>query len=108
MDYVTATARLLRVFYEEYKEREASTETIERKNPSILQMNYWKGYRGMSRIYIHTDCGVFFYDIRKKAWDIDKKRNSYDVSEIDMERLKHQAFEMANATDEREFARYRG
>ena len=113
MDDVIAMARILSVFCFEYQKREEEKKELEltrkakpKKIPIISQMNYWKGYRGMSRIYIHTNLGAFYYDIRNKIWD-KKSDNLYDLEEVDMEALRKSAFQLANVETEEDFAHYR-
>lgn len=107
MDDVTASARLLQIFIDEYMEIEDKTkqEQKPKKIARVYRMRYWQGYRGKSRIYIATDLGAFYYDILSQTWD-KKPDNPYDINEIDMERLRADCFAMANVTTEREFAKY--
>lgn len=116
MDDVIACSRLLNVFYKEYKEKEE--EMIEsvteecgipnnKTRAKVYKLSFWQGYRGNSRIYVFTSLGDFFYDIRKKAWD-KGKNNVYDIDNVDMEQLKADSLKLAKATDEKEFARFRG
>ena len=116
MDDVIACSRLLNVFYKEYKEKEeemaeSMTEGYSiptfKTRAKVYKLSFWQGYRGNSRIYIFTSIGDFFYDIRKKAWD-KGKNNVHDIENIDMEQLKADSLKLANALDEREFARFRG
>ena len=108
MDDVIATLRLFKVFIKEYeKQNEEKNLSHHKKTPIISSMHYWQGYRGCSRIYIHTNLGAFYYDIMKKQWD-KKKDNLHNIEEVDMEHLRNEAFKLANATNELEFGRYRG
>ena len=110
MDDVIACSRLLQVFYKEYKEREDERFVMpdsHKTKVKVKSLRYWAGYRGHSRIYIYTDCGDFFYDVFKKTWGVGKSC-FYDIDMIDMEQLRADSLKMANATNEREFARFRG
>lgn len=111
MDDVIACSRLLTVFVKEYKEKEEEAQATmfftEKQKVAIKSLRYWPGFRGNSRIYIQTNCGDFYYDIRKKSWG-KGKGNVYEIDMIDMEQLKTDALKYANACDEREFARFRG
>ena len=116
MDDVIACSRLLNVFHEEYKEKaEVMMESVVgtdevstiKTRAKVYKLSFWPGYRGNSRIYIFTNLGDFFYDIRKKAWD-KGKNNIYDIENVDMEQLKADSLRLAKALDEREFARFRG
>ena len=107
MDDVIATARLLQVFACEYNDVQAtSIKVVPKKQARIYSMRYWEGYRGKSRIYIQTNLGSFYYDIMSQSWD-KKPDNPNDLKDIDMEQLRADAFRIANATNEKEFARYR-
>lgn len=105
MDDVTATARLLKVFRDEYGETEESDMPL--ITPQIFSMRFWEGFRGFSRIYLNTNVGTFYYDIRSRSWG-GKSDNAYSVDEIDMESLKTSALKLAGAATEQEFARFRG
>lgn len=115
-DDVIATNRLLEVFINEYREKDAEDEriklmeeeirkTTDKTIASIRSMRFWEGYRGFSRIYVNTDVGTVYYDIRTKIWG-EKDEGVIDI--IDMEQLQADAYELAGATNEIEFARYRG
>ena len=116
MDDVIATKDLLTVFLSlyrsSYEEDEGlnSTENAEielfdtkKQVTSVHSLRFWEGYRGFSRIYIGTDLGEFFYDIRKHTWSVNPKNNPYVVDEIDMETLKAQSFKKCGAKNEAEF-----
>lgn len=110
MDDVIACSRLLLVFFEKYKEKEAEISNVydETKTTVVVtSLRYWPGLRGRSRIYVLTDCGDFFYDILGKTWGTGKTCFQ-NIETIDMERLKADAFRLANVTTERDFARFRG
>lgn len=109
-DDVIATARLISVFVKEYEEierLESEKPEIEKKVPTVFSLGYWPGYKGFARIYINTNIGGFYYDIRKKHWGV-KSDNPNKIEEVDMESLKRDALNLAGALDEVEFARYRG
>lgn len=110
MDDIIATSRLLKVFLKEYEEMKTKLDAmpkVPKKVARVFSLSYWPGYRGNSRIYINTNLGGFFYDIRKKEWDL-KPDNPESWDTVDLERLIEDAFKLAGATDEAEFARYRG
>ncbi len=114
-DDVTVTSRLLQLFLKEYIHTQAQEEKAENTNASgktnnksqckVLSMKYWKGYRGNSRIYVNTDLGTVFYEIRHKRWG---EKDPGCLNIIDMEHLEKTAFDLAGATNDIEFARYRG
>lgn len=110
MDDVIACSRLLEVFCKEYKAKEITRPVIadsQKTKVTVKSLRYWAGYRGHSRIYIITDCGDFYYDVFKKVWGTGISC-FYDIDMIDMEQLRADSLKMANASDEREFARFRG
>lgn len=109
MDDVIATVRVLRIFKEEYKKREANAQEAELVAPEkINSVRFWEGYRGFSRQYIHTDIGTFYFDIRSKVWGIKASDTPYSLNEVDMEAVRTRAFEYARVANEQEFARFRG
>lgn len=111
LDDVLACSRLLKIFYEEYMEGEQKKTTLcdapTKQKVIVKYLRYWAGYRGHSRIYIFTNCGDFFYDIFNKVWG-KGPNNVFELDMIDMESLRADALKLANAADEREFARFRG
>lgn len=106
IDDVKGTVRLFSCFCSLYKMRDKNSpaQTCVKRRPVVKEMRYWKGFRGNSRIYIHTNLGAFFYDIRTKTWG-KKPDNPYELEEIDMEFLKKSAMEQSGVFDEREFVR---
>lgn len=104
-DDVTATSRLLQIFLNEYNQNPKQENTQAKQIAQILNMSYWKGYRGHSRIYVNTDLGTVFYEIRHKRWG---EKDPGCLNIIDMEHLEKTAFDLAGATNDIEFARYRG
>ena len=106
MDDVIATSRLMMVFLTEYNNIKSSS-VLNKKVAKVYSLSYYKGYRGFSRIYVNTNLGSFYYDIRNKNWGVGPK-NLHKVEEVDMEQLRKDAFKLANVTTEMEFARYKG
>lgn len=106
MDDVTATVRLLKVFKEEYKEKFNLTASAILVSPNVKSIRFWEGFRGFSRLYINTDAGTYYYDIRSKTWG-GKSDNAYELEEVDMEALKARAFAFAGVSSEQEFAKFR-
>ena len=107
MDDVTATVRLLKIFKEKYEELEANKEEVLLVAPEkIFSIRFWEGFRGYSRLYINTDIGTFYFDIRSKVWGV-KADTPFSLDEVDMEKLRELAFSYTGATTECEFAKYR-
>lgn len=113
MDDVIATKDLLIVFLQEYRDTydedegllnvEPAPEEGKKQVTSVHSIRFWEGYRGFSRLYIGTNLGEFYYDIRKHIWFVNSKNNPYSIDEVDMESLKWQAFKKSDAKNEAEF-----
>lgn len=104
MDDVKATTKLLEAFYNEYKsayEEEMKEATTKVQVSSVTRIAFWEGYKGFSRLYITTNIGEFYLDIRKKLWGV-KKGNPYDIDEVDMFTLRNKTFEKAEVNSEAE------
>lgn len=105
LDDVIATGRLMFIFYKEYKEKEKEKSTAIKKTPEVKSIFYWEKFQNR-RIYINTNLGGFYYDIRNKVWD-KKRDNPEDIDSIDMEALRLSTFKAAKVSCEEELARYR-
>ncbi len=106
---VIATERVMECCIEEYGIAE-SLNKLKPKGfikPFVKRLNYWKGYRGFSRIYITTDVGEFYYDIRNKCYGMKPNSSAFDIDEIDMEALREATLAKAGAKTDEELARYR-
>lgn len=104
MDDVIATSRLLFTFYDEYKtsyEEDKKKEATLVVVSSISRISFWEGYKGFSRIYITTNIGEVFLDVRRKFWDVNKG-NPYRMEEINISTLKEKVFEKAEVSSEEE------
>lgn len=101
---VIATYRLFLAFLNEYSEKEQEEKkTTYKKKANVLNVTFWSGYRGRSRVYVNTDKGTVYYDVYSKVWeDKDLKMEEYD-----MEDIRRQAFLKTGTSNEFEFARYR-
>lgn len=109
MDDVTATERLLFVFYDEYKatyddDEGFNTVSDAVKVQSVSRIAFWEGYKGFSRLYITSNIGEFYFDIRKKIWAT-KQGNPYTVDEVDMNSLRKITFEKAGVNSEDELVK---
>jgi DNA polymerase III alpha subunit (gram-positive type) len=115
MDDIIATSRLLQIFIKKYREKDAEDQKVileaqqlekkEKSEVNIISMRYWPGYKGFARIYVNTSIGTLYYDIRSKNWG---EKDLGILDKIDMEKLRIDAYELAGATNEIEFAAYRG
>ena len=89
MSDVIATQSLLMIFVDMYEdslkedeqflESEPLSEEGKKQVKSVFNIRFWEGYRGFSRIYLETDIGGFFYDIRKHLWNVNPKNNPYTI-----------------------------
>lgn len=106
---VTATAKVMECCIEEYgfKLLEETAQTEFLIKPQVKRLAYWKGFKGMSRIYIDTDVGTFFYDIRSKSYGLKPDSSPYEIDDIDMAALREAAFNKAGVGSDDELARYR-
>jgi DNA polymerase III epsilon subunit-like protein len=108
-DDVTATTRLLYVFYEEYKgsyeEDEGLTSSPDCVQvQSVTRIRFWEGYSGFSRLYITTNIGEVFFDIRNKVWGVNSS-TPYSIDEIDIGSLRRKTFEKAKVSSESELVK---
>lgn len=85
-----ATARVVEQLFKEYAEEEKDMATVKAGliRPGIKAVRFWEGYRGFSRIYVNTDAGDLFYDIRRNEWGA---KPPCDIESIDMEWLEAEA-----------------
>lgn len=135
MDDVTATARILEIFLEEYHNRSASESTAE-DSPTTLEdmlskiqnaapaapakvlhvpkvqfmsdFTIWRKdpNKGMQRTYVYTDCGTFYFDRRQFVWGYKEDSMKYPFDEIDMEAFVLACYRWAGCADENEFRHY--
>ncbi len=71
---------------------------------SVTRISFWEGYKGFSRIYITTNIGEFYLDVRSNVWSV-KKGNPYTIDEIDMGSLRKKTFEKAGVSTEQELVK---
>jgi len=101
------TGKLLQLFLYEYTKNDAAdctdmpTGTI---CPTIDRIAFWEGFRGFSRIYVATNVGTIYYDIRSHCWG----GKDIDIRELDMNYIEAQVFELLDIKSEDEFAKFRG
>ena len=100
------TGKLIQLFINEYQEDEKEPEESVNGSikPSINTISFWAGFRGFSRIYVNTDAGSVYYDVRSQTWG----GKDVDVKEIDMEFLEKEVFRLTNSQNETEFAKFKG
>ena len=105
-DDVKATSRLLTQFYNEYKDSYDKDEGLIPEEgkiqiASVSRIAFWEGFKGFSRIYITTNIGEFYLDVRRKLWNV-QKGNPYDINEIDMCQFRQLVFKKAEVQNEDE------
>lgn len=104
LDDVTVTALLFQIFIKEYKGEAINHYSCGNIKPAISSIGFWEGFQGFSRIYVHTDCGSFYYEIRRKTWG----SKEVDINMIDMDYLEKIAFEAVGVTNIEDFSKFRG
>ena len=101
---VLVTERLLCIFVMEYFDKDDITNCRRRlRYAKVLDVSFWAGFQGNSRIYVNTNMGSVYYDIKNKQW-MDK---NLKMEEYDMEDIRKQAFAIAGVSSEKELAKYR-
>lgn len=101
-DDVLATVRVFNALLPELmKDEEVEYPT---SVPIIFSISFWEGYRGFSRIYVETDKGSVYFDIRQKNW----QGKNIDPSEINMPFLVDKCYSLVGAKNEAEFAKFKG
>ncbi|MBQ7818443.1 MAG: 3'-5' exonuclease [Bacteroidales bacterium] len=102
LDDAYVTSLLLRIFSKEYEEWIPKSGKIK---PFISSVNFWEGYKGFSRIYVQTDYGSIYYDIRRKFW---ASKDEKTICILDMDYVEQRCFELTGKKDINEFAKYNG
>ena len=100
------TAKLLQIFLKEYAQQAKAPAPVTPGTlcPEIVRIAFWEGFKGFSRIYVTTNFGSLYYDIRSNCWG----GKDLDVSEVNMPALEAKVFALANVKNEGEFAQFRG
>lgn len=92
-------------FLEELSDSICAPVFVEKIKPVVKSIKFWEGFRGFSRIYVNTSEGSVYYDIRGNNWG---NKDCPNFEAVDMEYVEKEAWRMAGATSEEEFARYNG
>lgn len=101
-----ATTKLFQIFIHEYNRKnldltkknsddmntKKDKTLIVKKNLKVKSIRYWQGFRDFSRIYVLTDIGEVYYDIRKSLW----VKNNEITDEIDFDNIELQCFTLYN------------
>ena len=100
---IRVTKQLFDVFLKQYMDQAPDTAKT-KIQPRISTVSFWEGYKGFNRIYVQTDSGNFYYDIRTKVWGT----KDSDFDEIDMEFVEKAAWNMTGASNQKEFEKFKG
>lgn len=96
---VTATLRLLTVFYEEYKNMPPIGP---QQRVYVNNISYWKGYnKDQAGIYLETNFGKMHYSTLNKAWF----SSVVELDKIDIDHLEKQLLEKLNLPSIKEFGK---
>lgn len=100
------TGKLLQIFLKEYLQSEKPATPVPSISlrPHIIDIRFWEGFRGFSRIYVQTDCGSVYYDIRNNLWG----GKDIDINTIDMAWLESEAYRITGVSNQTEFSKFRG
>lgn len=102
-DDIIATARVLNAIIPMCIETSSGSgkKTVK---ANVVSVAFWEGFRGFSRIYVNTDIGTVFYNIRLGHWDT----KDAPIEQIDMAQLEKDAWKAVGASSEKEFSRFKG
>ncbi|NLT15892.1 MAG: 3'-5' exonuclease [Clostridiales bacterium] len=106
IDDARTTGALLQMFLREYMQLDAMPEEIKTGTlqPIIKKIAFWEGFQGFSRIYVETDVGSVYYDIRRNEWG----GKDVDIRDIDMCYLEEEVYNLLDVENESEFAKFKG
>jgi DNA polymerase III alpha subunit (gram-positive type) len=103
MEDVKACGEITRILLSEYMAREAKQGRAG-KQPEILKVAFWEGFKGYSRIYVETKAGTVYYDARSGRWG----EKDAKIDDLDMEYIENAAFGLAGCANADEFKRFKG
>ena len=109
MDDVVATMRLLRLFIDEYREKEGEEKMEGKKAPAIRYCRTMKGYRGMQRLYVHlasnmTDDDAIWFDQVDQKWG---EKTKGLLEQLDMEYIEQSVLRYCKCNNLDELKKYR-
>ena len=99
------TAEIVQLFLTEYVKTEACDGTAMptgTERPEIKSITFWEGYKGFSRIYVNTEAGSLYYDIREHRWCA----KDADMDLIDMDWLEGECWGKTNSQNEADFVKF--
>lgn len=103
LEDVTCTKKLAEIFVTEYLDNELKEEG--NKIPATIKsVAFWPGFRGFSRIYVDTDLGSVYYDVRKHGWF----PKDLEMEKVQMDKLEQDAWTLAGVSCESDFSKFKG
>lgn len=100
------TGKLTQLFVNEYLAEAAQpvepapSGTLQ---PTIKTVSFWPGFKGFSRIYVNTNMGSVYYDIRGQVWG----GKDLDIANVDMDYLEKEVFRLTGSANESEFSKFK-
>lgn len=101
VDDCVVTHKLLQTFIGLYGEK--TSEPVDKRIALVNSASYWEGPKGIRRIYVNTDIGTVYYDLRTHSWE----SKDLNMNEVDMEDLEAKAWEITQSKDEESFGCFR-
>ena len=102
IDDILVTKNLFDVFFQCYLEKNDSVEK-DLIIPHVFSVSFYEKYQ-LRRIYVETDVGTVFFDLRMKRWGT--KDANMDM--IDMEHVEQAAWRLTGSSDQRTFEKFKG
>lgn len=102
-----ATAKVIQLLLKEYQKTEQKQPDIAPTGiiqPEVTKIAYWAGFKGHPRLYVTTEAGTVYYDIRNRAWG----GKDINISTLDMKWLEAEAWQLTESVNEAQFARFTG
>lgn len=102
-----ATAKVIQLLLKEYQKTEQKQPDIAPTGiiqPEVTKIAYWAGFKGHPRLYVTTEAGTVYYDIRNRAWG----GKDININALDMKWLEAEAWQLTESVNEAQFARFTG
>ena len=96
------SAKLFDIFFTLYLDSPKSL-TSDKIVPKVLSVSFYEKYQ-LRRLYVETDAGTVYYDLRMKRWGT----KDADMNVIDMERVEQNAWKLTGSSCQKEFEKVRG
>jgi len=72
--------------------------------PVITEVNYWAKDERFPRIYVNTESGTIYYDVRQTAWC----EKDMDMDSVDMDWLENEVLRITWCESLTQFAEFKG